>query len=148
MQTSQYRFINDCKYRIVHTGKHEVVIRFSSKPIKSLQVVLLGPGHFREEFWRADGTLWVFCAQDVEAIKPELHSKSAEEDEEEHDQGPLTSSCRHEDVLRKQEGVCRGVKDGNERFSLCTWSQNSCIRPYKLQLYLVGLLFMIDLLIR
>lgn len=57
-------------------------------------------------FWCADGKRWRVSASHVEAIVLEVDGKSAEEEEEEHDEWPLAAGCRQGDVLRQQEGVC------------------------------------------
>lgn len=74
--------------------------------VTSLQFFHTGPGHVREGFCCVDGISSVFSALHVEAIVTEFDCKSAEEDEEEHDEHPLASSCVHVEPLRHQGEVC------------------------------------------
>lgn len=87
-----------------HMRLVQLILRISERDpaLTSLQLVRLVPEHL---------SVGVVCAHGVEAVVTKLDGKCADEDEEEHDQRPLASSCGHVEVLKHQHRACaRRVK--------------------------------------
>lgn len=62
-----------------------------------------------------EGIPWSVCAQNTEAAVTKLDGKSADEDEQHHDECPLASTCMHMKALRHQGEVKYHAKSDGSR---------------------------------
>lgn len=67
-----------------------------------------------------EGIPWSVCAQNTEAAVTKLDGKSADEDEQHHDECPLASTCMHMKALRHQGEVCVDGVKGSESEGVST----------------------------